>query len=118
MYGERPQRAVELYTSQLMCKYMIIMQADDGSILCKIGVVGKPDCRLDTQLFNFIDLFQMILRKHMQPVHDQHCSRLLPGGDLQHGIRRAEDQLTDKQLERFCDSCINRFKPLGDIHEL
>ncbi|MNN98761.1 hypothetical protein D3C81_2182270 [compost metagenome] len=74
-----------------MCKYMIIMQADDGSILGKVGVVGKPDCCLDAQLFNFIDLFQMILRKYMQSVHDQHCSRLFPGGDLQHRLRSAED---------------------------
>ncbi|MNN64342.1 hypothetical protein D3C81_1797800 [compost metagenome] len=109
---------IKLYTTQLMGKHMIIMQADDGGILGKVRVIRKPDCRRNAKLFDFIYLFQVILRKHMQPVHDEYCSRHFPRRNLQHRIRRAEHQLTDQQPECFCDACIYRLKALGNIHQL
>ncbi|MNC19312.1 hypothetical protein D3C75_672420 [compost metagenome] len=118
MYRAHSQVMVELHTSQFMCKDMVIMLADNRRILRKIRIIHKPDCRRNTHFSYFRDLFQMILGKHMQPVHNQNSSRRLAGGYFQHGFRRADDQFANQLPQRFCDSRINCLKSLWHIHQL
>ncbi|MNG24769.1 hypothetical protein D3C84_1095310 [compost metagenome] len=63
---------IERNTRHFMCEYIIIMRGNSDRLICKIGIVRKPDRGSYPHLPNEIDMMRMICWKHMKTIHDEH----------------------------------------------
>lgn len=106
---------VKRYASQLVGKHDVVRGACGRGILAKIGIIDKPDGRLDPHRANPPDILQMIFGKYMQSVQYEDEMRTLLLSKLQHLWSLYDDTFSDQAAKRGRYTLINGMKALRNI---